>query len=129
MYTLNCAQSGSSFLANLYVISMSSMVSLGIPSINELAVCMSSSLQSLNALIVCSLVIPLFILSKIRGDPDSTPNHIVLQPASFIGLSMSREIMSALVSQTHSISSPDFFISSHKAKVRFLLMVKLSPTK
>src|SRR4030066_650710 len=110
---LNRHQSGSNFLASLNVAFISLTVSPGIPIRNELAVCIPSSLQSLNARAVCSRVTPMLSFFKMGREPDSTPNQIVLHPALFISLKSSRDIKSTLVSQTHSISILFSLINLH----------------
>ena len=129
MKTLNWCQSGSSFLANLKVVSMSSLVSPGIPSIKEMPVSIFSSLHSLNARSACSTVIPLFIILRIFGAPDSTPNQIVWHPADFIAFRTSRETRSTPVSHAQTMSRLRLFISLQISIALFLFNVKLSPTK
>ncbi len=123
---LNWHQSGSSFLANFSVVSMSSSVSSGKPSINEQATCIPCSLQSLNAVSVCSSVIFLLMRCRMRGEPDSTPNHMALHPAFFISARSSRETKLTRVSHTHSRSSLFCRIRVQSSIVCFLLRVKLS---
>src|SRR4030067_155958 len=90
-----------------------SLVSPGQPGIVCAKPCNPASFAHLNAFIVCSIVNPLSIAFIISCDPDSTPNHTSVQPASFILRSSSFVTLSTRLLQSQLIFSFRFIISSH----------------